>query len=70
MDTYFFVPGDRISKIDQILSLGVSQIIIDLEDAVKLSEREHIFNVLKNTQNLKSFFIRIPLFDQNDSMMS
>ncbi|WP_299248751.1 aldolase/citrate lyase family protein [uncultured Lacinutrix sp.] len=66
MDSYFFVPGNRVHKLDTIKSLGVSQIIIDLEDAVKFSEREEIFKKFKNTENLKQHFVRIPLFNEKE----
>lgn len=64
MDTYFFVPGNRINKIEDIEALGVTQIIIDLEDAVKFSERESILKVFKNNNLLQKYFIRIPLFNE------
>lgn len=68
MESYFFIPGNRIHKIEAIKALGVSEIIIDLEDAVKFSEREQIFETFKTDASLKEYFIRIPLFDKNEQL--
>lgn len=66
MESFFFVPGTRLHKISDIQKLNVSQIIIDLEDAVKVSEREEILNKLCSDNSYCQFFIRIPLYNQNE----
>lgn len=64
MESFFFVPGTRLHKIPDIQKLNVSQIIIDLEDAVKFSERTYILEQLKSKPNYKDFYIRIPLYNE------
>lgn len=62
MNSFFFVPGNRLHKIEAIQKLNVSEIVIDLEDAVKVSEREVIIEDLITTSAYTQFFIRIPLY--------
>lgn len=64
MDSYFFVPGTRLHKIPHIQELSVTEIIVDLEDAVKFSERTYILEQLKSKPNYKDFYIRIPLYNE------
>lgn len=68
MQTFFFVPGTRLHKITDIQKAGVDQIIIDLEDAVKVSERTEIVQQLKDNPQLRQFFIRLPLYDADDKL--
>lgn len=59
---YFFVPGTKLRNLAKIEALNVDEIIIDLEDAVKFSERGDIINTMTKgnyTQN----FVRIPLYN-------
>ncbi len=63
MDSFFFIPGDKLLNINKIRSLGVDEIIIDLEDAVKASERDFILTqLISNNEFYKEFYIRIPLY--------
>lgn len=68
MDSYFFVPGTRLHKIKDIIKLGVSEIIIDLEDAVKFSERLELLEKLINNESLKDFYIRVPLYNDKEKL--
>lgn len=68
MESYFFVPGTRLHKIPDIQKLNVSQIIIDLEDAVKFSEREQILEQLKTNADYKNFYVRVPLYDATEKI--
>ena len=63
MDSFFFIPGNKLHKIDAIEALNVSTIIIDMEDAVKESNRKEILKGLLSDENLKQHYIRIPLYD-------
>src|SRR5690554_6578654 len=63
MESFFFVPGTRLHKIKDIQNLNVSQIIIDLEDAVKVSERRQILQQLLESIDFEDFYIRIPLYN-------
>lgn len=68
MESYFFIPGTRLHKIEDIQNLNISQIIIDLEDAVKFSERRQIIEALKSNSDYKNFYIRIPLYDETEKI--
>lgn len=68
METYFFVPGTRLHKIPEIQKLKISQLIVDLEDAVKFSEREKIVIQLQTNPLYKNFYIRIPLYDETQKL--
>ncbi|MGO1751708.1 MAG: HpcH/HpaI aldolase/citrate lyase family protein [Psychroflexus sp.] len=70
MKNFFFVPGTRLHKIDAIEELNVSEIIIDLEDAVKFSDRELIIEKLISDDNLREFYIRIPLYSKEAELDS
>jgi len=70
MQSYFFVPGTRLHKIVDIQNLNVSEIIIDLEDAVKVSEREEILKQLISNEFHKKFYVRIPLYNELDKLNS
>ncbi len=63
MDSFFFVPGNKLDKIESILSLGVHEIIIDLEDAVRYSERELIVHKIISDAFFLNFYIRLPLYN-------
>lgn len=68
MESFFFVPGNRINNISQIQQLKVSHIIIDLEDAVKFSEREAIVEDLSVKPEYQDFYIRVPLYDLQETL--
>lgn len=68
MQSYFFVPGTRLHKIGDIQKLNVSEIIIDLEDAVKVSEREEILDQLISNEFYKNFYVRIPLYNELEKL--
>ena len=63
MESFFFIPGDRLHKISDIRKLNVSQVIIDLEDAVKVSEREYILKQLIDRTEYSEYYIRVPLYN-------
>lgn len=66
MDSYFFVPGHKLHNIDKIKALSVDEIIIDLEDAVKASDRKLILsNLIAKSLNYKEYYIRLPLYSQS-----
>ena len=66
MNRYFFVPGNKIHKIPSLSKFNIDTIIIDLEDAVKISERQEIVNDLVLKPELQSHFIRVPLHNVSD----
>lgn len=68
MDSYFFIPGNKLHKIDAIEALNVSTIIIDMEDAVKESNRKEIVEALLADASLKQHYIRIPLYNFEEQL--
>lgn len=68
MDSYFFVPGTRLHKVTDIQKLNVSEIIIDLEDAVKVSERSTILEKLITNEFYKNFYVRIPMYNELEKL--
>lgn len=63
MDSYFFVPGNRLHKINDALIAETAHIIIDMEDAIKESEKYTILKQLEEEPNYKNHYIRIPIYD-------
>ncbi|MFN3138305.1 MAG: HpcH/HpaI aldolase/citrate lyase family protein [Allomuricauda sp.] len=65
MQTFFFIPANRIDKLLRIREKGVTEIIIDLEDAVKDSEKAGLLEqILKYPkEDIRKCFFRIPIID-------
>lgn len=68
MQSYFFIPANRLHKIDPIRQLNIDQIIIDLEDAVKFSERNKAIEELSNESIDRNLYIRVPLYDNQNHL--
>ncbi len=69
MNRYFFVPGNKIHKIPSLSKFNIDTIIIDLEDAVKFSERaEIVAQLIAQKEALQQHFIRVPLHSSDDKM--
>lgn len=69
MKTYFFIPGTKLKKLNDIQKLGIDQIIIDLEDAVKYSERELLVNEIKlHFNNLGDIYFRVPIYNPENNL--
>src|SRR5690606_26573863 len=70
MESYFFIPGTRLHKVNDILKINISEVIIDLEDAVKFSERKQILAQLLKSPDFSRFYIRIPLYNSENKLDS
>lgn len=66
MQSLFFIPATKLSKISHIKDIGVNEIIIDLEDAVSLSDLSRVLEELLLLED-KSCFVRVPVIN-NDSV--
>lgn len=67
MESFFFIPGDKLFNISKIKNLGVDEIIIDLEDAIKVSDRENIISeLISNYETHNEFYVRIPLYETSN----
>jgi len=65
LETYFFVPGDKKKYLDKMESLKADNIVIDLEDAVALQNKENAFDLVLEIRPKKNYFVRIPFFDSS-----
>jgi citrate lyase beta subunit len=64
LDSYFFIPGDKPNFLKKINEINADYIVIDLEDAVSISNKQSAIEfVLALTFN-QNMFLRIPFFDQ------
>ncbi|RAV30985.1 HpcH/HpaI aldolase/citrate lyase family protein [Sinomicrobium soli] len=68
MESFFFIPANRLHKISEIEKIGVTEIIIDLEDSIKRSEIDNLIEaIIKNTE-YKKYFIRVPVISSDLEM--
>ena len=56
--TYLFAPGNHERRVDKALGLGSDVVILDLEDAVAISEKEKTRQVIN--ERLQSTHAPIP----------
>ena len=63
LDSYFFIPGDKEKFINKIDTLNADYVIIDLEDAVSLQNKQDAFDLVMSIIPQKKQFVRIPFFD-------
>lgn len=61
MESYFFVPASKINKILEFRDLEISEFIIDLEDAIKASQRNAFFLEIDNFEHSRDCYLRVPL---------
>ena len=61
MESYFFVPASKITKIQDLRRLRIEEFIIDFEDAIKASQRNSFFSALNDLEKSKDFYLRVPL---------
>lgn len=70
MRPFFFVPASKLKKIPYIQSLGVSEIIVDFEDAILKEQKEVLLKELKNTPDFANFWCRVPLRDNYQEIIN
>lgn len=68
MESYFFVPANRLHKFASIKQLGIDYIVVDFEDAIKTSEREILLGDLNVNHIPKDTFIRVPLYNLKNEL--
>lgn len=61
MESFFFVPANRLNKLDLVDKLNLDNVIIDFEDSIISEQRETSFKKLLSFNNFQSFWLRIPL---------
>lgn len=70
MRSYFFIPATKYENITLIQQQGVDEIIIDLEDAVRHSERKEAIQQLLQAAESRDCWVRVPLRESFDQELS
>jgi citrate lyase beta subunit len=65
MKSYFFVPANRLHKIPEIKALNVDEIIIDLEDSIKVSKISQYLTKLTSEPKYRNFYIRLNILNED-----
>lgn len=68
MQSYFFLPANRLNKIHDIQKMNIDYLIIDLEDSIKNSERMMYINHLQDLYISSKIYIRVPLYSLDDNL--
>jgi citrate lyase beta subunit len=68
LDSYFFIPGDNPNFLKKIGKINADYFVIDLEDAVRFSEREIILEKLVSNQSYRNLYIRVPLYNKKQEL--
>ncbi|WP_432671702.1 HpcH/HpaI aldolase/citrate lyase family protein [Flavobacterium sp. SM2513] len=63
LDSYFFVPGDKQKYLDKVATLEADFIVIDLEDAVALQNKQAALALVLSLTPEKKHFVRIPFLE-------
>ena len=73
LDSYFFIPGDKPNYLSKISSIKADYFVIDLEDAVSITNKQTALNSVLNLSCNNNMFIRIPFLDKcysNEQILS
>ena len=63
IDSYFFIPGDKPNYLSKIDKVNADYIVIDLEDAVSINNKQAAIELVLALTFNKNMFLRIPFFD-------
>ena len=63
IDSYFFIPGDKSNYLSKIDKVSADYIVIDLEDAVSINNKQLGFDLVLALKIKQNMFLRIPFFD-------
>lgn len=64
LDSYFFIPGDKPNYLSKINTINADYIVVDLEDAVSLNNKQTAINLVFALTFNQNMYIRIPFFDK------
>lgn len=67
MKSYFFIPASKINKIIDMQHMGITDIIIDLEDAIKTSEISIFVDEIIEA-NFSNYHVRVPIYNSKDEL--
>jgi len=70
MYSFFFIPSTKVHKLRDLRNLGISEFVIDFEDAIKASERENLVNTLSKDNDLLDCYLRLPVYDESETVVS
>lgn len=70
MNSYFFIPASKISKLSKISALGNQQIIIDFEDAITNQQRIELKDSIYSIPDFETYWYRVPLRDSYDEAIN
>lgn len=65
IDSYFFIPGDKPNYLSKIDKVNADYIVIDLEDAVSINNKQVAIEMVLALTFNKNMFLRIPFFDNS-----
>jgi citrate lyase subunit beta/citryl-CoA lyase len=63
IDSYFFIPGDKPNYLSKIDKVHADYIVIDLEDAVSINNKQSAIELVLALTSNQNMFVRIPFFD-------
>lgn len=65
IESYFFIPTDKIEFINKLPELKADYFILDFEDSIKSTSLDLAFENIKKLNNIEKFWVRPFLFNQN-----
>lgn len=64
IDSYFFIPGDKPNYLNKIDTINADYIVIDLEDAVSINNKQLAIELVLALTFNQNMFVRVPFFDE------
>jgi citrate lyase beta subunit len=68
IETFFFIPADKIRFINKIPEIKANNFILDFEDSIKSSNLNVALNNIINIKSIEDFWARPILFDSNNDL--
>lgn len=65
MNSFFFIPANKINNLEKIKNLNPENIIIDFEDSIKKSQQLKYFEEFIQIKNNKDYYVRVPIDKEN-----
>lgn len=68
IETFFFIPADKIRFINKLPEIKASNFILDFEDSIKSSNLSVALKNITNIKNIENFWARPTLFNTNNDL--
>ena len=68
IDTYFYIPADRVKFINKIPEINATSFILDFEDSIQFSKLDLALENISQIQNLNNFWARPIIFDNKNNL--